>query len=95
MTSTATSSPDGPHRYEIRLQGRLDARWCALFEGLRLTTGDGCTLLEGDVVDQAALHGLLHQLRSLAHVVDMHHGRRMIAAPGIEHAAARHRGVGP
>ncbi len=62
-TSTPRGRPDGPHRYEIRLQGQLDARWSALFEGLRLTTGGGVTLLEGVVVDQAALHGLLHQLR--------------------------------
>jgi hypothetical protein len=32
---------------------------------MTLTTGDGFTLLEGHVVDQAALHGLLHQLRDI------------------------------
>lgn len=65
MNSTPTSRPDGSGRYAIRLQGRLDARWSALFEGMTLTTGDGFTLLEGPVVDQAALHGLLHQLRDV------------------------------
>jgi hypothetical protein len=65
MNSTPTSRPPGSGRYAIRLQGRLDARWSALFEGMTLTTGDGYTLLEGPVVDQAALHGLLHQLRDV------------------------------
>ena len=51
--------------YEIRLQGRLDPRWSSRFDGMTLTTGDGFTLLTGPVVDQAALHGLLHQLRDI------------------------------
>jgi hypothetical protein len=63
--NTAASTPDGSGRYEIRLQGRLDRRWAASFEGMTLTTGDGSTLLEGEVVDQAALHGLLQRLRDI------------------------------
>ncbi len=62
MNTTSTSRPAGG-RYEIRLQGRLDARWSARFEGMTLTTDDGFTLLEGSLVDQAALHGVLQQLR--------------------------------
>jgi hypothetical protein len=65
MSTTSTSRPDGPSWYEIRLRGRLDPRWSARFDGLTLTTGDGFTLLTGPVVDQAALHGLLHQLRDI------------------------------
>lgn len=50
--------------YEIRIQGRLDGRWAAWFDGLTLTSGsDGVTLIEGHVVDQAALHGLLQKVR--------------------------------
>jgi hypothetical protein len=63
--NTAATNPDGSGWYEIRLQGRLDPRWAARFEGMTLTTGDGHTLLAGRVVDQAALHGLLHQLRDI------------------------------
>jgi hypothetical protein len=63
------ASPDDPHeagRYEIRLQGHLDARWAAWFDGLRLThEGDGTTVLRGPVVDQAALHGVLKKVRDL------------------------------
>jgi hypothetical protein len=58
--------PDGPGRYEIRLQGHLDARWAAWFDGLNLThEGDGTTVIRGPVVDQAALHGLLQRVRDL------------------------------
>jgi hypothetical protein len=55
-----------PHSgwYLIRIKGRLASRWAARFEPMRLTTGDdGTTLIEGLVVDQAALHGLLQQVR--------------------------------
>ncbi|TDU83357.1 hypothetical protein EV138_5821 [Kribbella voronezhensis] len=62
---TAGSTPEGSGWYEIRIQGRLDSRWSARFAGMTLTTGDGYTLLAGPIVDQAALHGLLHQLRDL------------------------------
>ncbi|MGA9748615.1 MAG: hypothetical protein WBQ50_14240 [Nocardioides sp.] len=52
--------------YEIRVQGRLDQRWAAWFDGLDLSrTDDGTTVLRGPVTDQAALHGLLHKLRDL------------------------------
>ena len=55
-----------PTRYEIRLNGRLDPRWAAWFDGLTLTSdSDGTTALRGVVVDQAALHGLLQRLRDV------------------------------
>jgi hypothetical protein len=51
-------------RYEIRLQGHLASRWSDWFDGLTLTCeSDGTTLLQGLVVDQAALHGLLQKVR--------------------------------
>ena len=53
-------------RYEIRLQGHLGPRWAARFEPMTVTRlADGSTRLEGPVVDQAALHGLLGALRDL------------------------------
>jgi hypothetical protein len=59
-------SPAGAGRYEIHLQGRLDARWASWFDELSLTTGsDGTTVLRGEVADQAALHGLLQKVRDL------------------------------
>lgn len=57
---------DGAGRYEIRVEGHLDARWAAWFGALDLTTGDdGTTTIHGPVVDQAALHGLLRKVRDL------------------------------
>ena len=52
--------------YEIRLKGHLEPRWADWFDGLTLTQeSDGTTLLSGAVVDQAALHGLLGNVRDL------------------------------
>jgi hypothetical protein len=60
-----TDDRHGPH-YEIRLQGHLDPRWAAWFDGLTLTReSDGTTVIHGSVVDQAALHGLLGKVRDL------------------------------
>jgi hypothetical protein len=51
-------------RYEVRLMGHLDARWAAWFDGLTLTHhGDGTTVIDGHVADQAALHGLIQKVR--------------------------------
>ena len=66
MSDTAAGPSDNPGRYEIRVKGRLGSRWAARFDGMTLTArADGTTLLEGTVVDQAALHGLLQRVRDL------------------------------
>ena len=67
MSNVATPGrPRGSGWYQIRLQGHLDQRWSAWFDGLTLTTdADGSTTLRGPVADQAALHGLLQRLRDL------------------------------
>lgn len=52
--------------YEIRVQGHLDQRRSAWFDGLTVThTENGETILAGPVEDQAALHGLLIKVRDL------------------------------
>ena len=62
----ATDDRHGPGCYEIRLEGHIENRWAAWFEGLSLThESDGTTILYGPVVDQAALHGLLSKVRDL------------------------------
>ena len=63
---TRSGDSDAPGRYEIRLQGHLDARWAAWFDGLSLThESDGTTVIRGRVTDQAALHGLLKRVGDL------------------------------
>ncbi len=59
------TSPSGDtNHYEIRVSSRLDTRWSAWFDGLVLTPqADGTTVIEAEAIDQAALHGLLRQIR--------------------------------
>ena len=62
----AGAEPGEPVRYELRLQGVLDDRWSAWFEGLRVSSDEhGETTIAGPVADQAALHGLLAKVRDL------------------------------
>ena len=68
MTDRPNLTPDpfGAGRYEIRLAGRLEARWTAWFDGLTVSQApDGTTTIAGPVTDQAALHGLLQRVRDL------------------------------
>jgi hypothetical protein len=61
------AGPAEPACYELRVQGVLDPRWSAWFDGLTVTSEpDGATtLIAGPVIDQAALHGLLAKIRDL------------------------------
>lgn len=52
--------------YEIRVKGYLDQGWSAWFDGLTITHQDGHTVLRGNLVDEAALHGVLIKIRDLA-----------------------------
>ena len=82
-------------QYEIRVVGRLAARWSAWFDGLTVAAqDDGTTVITGPVVDQAALHGLLQRLRdlglpliSVAQVVP-----ETVASPDGEDPPAHHEG---
>jgi hypothetical protein len=52
--------------YQIRVRGILDRKWSDWFGGMDINAYDnGDTLMTGPVVDQAALHGLLHKIRDL------------------------------
>lgn len=52
--------------YEIRVKGHLDGRWSEWFDGLQITNlENGEAMLSGDIVDQAALHGMLNKVRDL------------------------------
>jgi len=55
-----------PLRYQLRVDGHLDAHWATWFDNLTLIRhGDGTTTLTGVVQDQAQLHGLLAKVRDL------------------------------
>ena len=52
--------------YKIRVKGHLDRRWSDWFDGLEIINlQSGETILSGDIVDQAALHGVLAKVRDL------------------------------
>ncbi|MBX0329135.1 hypothetical protein K2Z83_15785 [Oscillochloris sp. ZM17-4] len=56
--------------YTIELAGHLDRRWASALGGLRVSHQIGpeqrpITVLRGPLADQAALYGLLNQLRDL------------------------------
>jgi hypothetical protein len=59
------SDPQSHARYEIRLEGTLDERWTAWFEGLQVTTEGSQTVISGPLPDQPALHGVLIKVRDL------------------------------
>jgi len=68
MTERPTPGPDRSEsgRYEVRLTGHLDAHWTAWFDGLTVSyKNDGTTVISGQIVDQAALHGLIQRVRDL------------------------------
>jgi hypothetical protein len=52
--------------YKIRIKGHLDKRWSEWFDGLEIINlKNGEAMLSGEIVDQAALHGVLAKVRDL------------------------------
>jgi hypothetical protein len=68
MTSEQRSEHDldKPMIYQIRIKGHLGQQRMDWFDGLTITLEeDGNTLLQGPMIDQAALHGILKKVRDL------------------------------
>jgi hypothetical protein len=59
------NDPGRPARYEIRVDGVLDARWADWFGGLHISRDGTQTVIAGLLPDQPALHGLLAKVRDL------------------------------
>jgi hypothetical protein len=51
--------------YQIRVQGRLEARWSDWFNNFTILNDGDQTVLTGPVADQAALRGLLNKVWDL------------------------------
>ena len=52
--------------YEIRVQGHLEPRWSAYFDGWSISNlENGEVLFMNPKVDQAGLHGVLNKIRDL------------------------------
>jgi hypothetical protein len=56
-------------RYEIRVNGVLDSRWAAWFDGLQVRGEGSQTVISGPLADQAALHGVLTKVCNLGLVL--------------------------
>ena len=60
---------DQPASYRIRIQGTIDPTWSDWFGGFTITPQNGETVLEGEVIDQATLHGILAKINDLGLVI--------------------------
>ncbi len=53
-----------PALYQIRVQGHLSSQWTDWFGGLKIENQpNGEAMLSGRLPDQAALYGILNQIR--------------------------------
>ena len=52
--------------FEIQIEEHIDLDWEVWFDGFTISQEtDGTTLLQGSVIDQAAIHGLLMRINQL------------------------------
>lgn len=66
MANALDQNAAQPILYQIRVAGHLNPQWTDRFGGMSITLlAAGDTLLTGPVPDQAALYGLLRQVRNL------------------------------
>jgi hypothetical protein len=53
-------------QYQIRIKGHLDDHWSECLGGLTIAQHpDGTTTLTGEIVDRAALYGLLNKIKDM------------------------------
>ena len=55
--------------YEIKLRGRLDKNWSDWLEGMSISYEGDITVLKGQIIDQAALRGVLTRIWDLNRTV--------------------------
>jgi len=55
----------GPAKYEIEVKGHLGSHWTDWFDNVTIESDSGITTITIDILDQAALHGLLARIRDL------------------------------
>ena len=65
MTDKRLLTEDTGIHYEIKVKGHLEEHWSDWMGGLEITREENHSLLSGVVPDQAALHGILVQIRDL------------------------------
>lgn len=66
MVKPSSSATEPIEEYEIRVKGILSDQWTDWFDGMKFRyDSEGNTILTGQVVDQAVLHGILDKVRDL------------------------------
>ena len=50
---------------KITIQGHLDKKWKNSFEGMKISYEGGNTILTGNLIDEAHMHGILNIIRDL------------------------------
>ncbi len=58
-------APTSRANYRIVLQGKIPAFREQWFDGMQIQYADGNSVLSGELLDQAALHGVLEKIRDL------------------------------
>jgi hypothetical protein len=51
--------------YKLVVRGEVDGRYAVLFNGMQMDRVAGTTVLSGEVVDQAQLHGFIARIEEL------------------------------
>jgi hypothetical protein len=62
---TGARNDPPPHRYRIRVRGRLGETMRSAFPGLQARARGSDTVLTGPLCDRAALHGVLAEIEAL------------------------------
>jgi hypothetical protein len=62
---TGARNDPPPHRYRIRVRGRLGETMCSAFPALQAQASGGDTVLTGPLCDRAALYGVLAEIEAL------------------------------
>ena len=60
---------ESPSFYRIQVKGSLNESWSDWLDGFTVSQEDGKTLLVGQVIDQAALLGILAKINDLGLVI--------------------------
>ena len=55
----------GTRRYEFRVDGRLSEEARTAFVDMRITEAPPQTIIDGEVLDESHLHGIIVQLQAL------------------------------
>ena len=51
--------------YKLVVRGELDDRFAYLFNGMQMKRVEGTTVLSGEIIDQAQLHGFIERIEEL------------------------------